>query len=269
MAYGILNERGRDGILWKGFFKGAALLLFLAAVVWRFAPNAPRAAWDLAEGLASGVHAAAEQAEPVAETEVPITDAVPLTVPVQARYISYRVEEAAPQGERAPELTPEPEEPAAVAAFLERQAAFADYALPENVDCDYATLPFDCMAPVGGESSSGFGYRVHPIENVVKFHYGTDFAADAGTEVCAFADGVVTAAGWSDSFGYYITIEHGDAWQTLYAHCGTLYVQSGQAVSAGECIALVGSSGAATGPHLHFELTCGGVYHNPEYYVSG
>lgn len=186
----------------------------------------------------------------------------------EPELVRYYIEEAATLGETIPAPEPEPELPAAVSAFLESQAVFSDHALPENVDYGYEALPFDYAIPVSGYNSSGFGYRLHPILNEVKFHYGTDFAANAGEDVCAFADGTVTFAGYSDSYGYYVTIDHGGGWTSLYAHCSKLYAQTGQTVAAGEKIALVGATGLATGPHLHFELRLDGVYHNPEYYVN-
>ena len=186
------------------------------------------------------------------------------TVAARMEYVSYHVEEASTLGERAPE----PALPEAVTVFLESQAAFSDYALPENVDYGYQTLPFDYALPVSGYNSSGFGYRVHPIQDRVKFHYGTDIAAFAGEDIVAFADGIVTFAGPSDSYGNYIIIDHGGGWTTLYAHCSYLYAKTGQSVSAGEKIALVGATGLVTGPHLHFELQRDGIYVNPEYYIN-
>ncbi|MBR5490553.1 MAG: M23 family metallopeptidase [Oscillospiraceae bacterium] len=156
--------------------------------------------------------------------------------------------------------------PDAVAAFLESQQQYADLDLPENVSYEYLSLPFEKCAPVAGYNSSGFGYRTHPIHGDVRFHYGTDFAAWSGENIYAFADGVVTHAGWSDSYGNYITIEHSDGWESLYAHCSILYVENGDAVCAGDKIALVGDTGMVTGPHLHFELSHEGIYTNPEYY---
>ena len=206
-----------------------------------------------------------EAAEPHAayETAAPAEKA-------RAELVSYHAEEAVTLGETAPSAEAEArtELPEAVTVFLESQAAFSDYGLPENVDYGYQALPFDFAVPVSGYNSSGFGYRLHPILNTVRFHYGTDFAANSGDDVLAFADGVVTLAARSDSYGNYITIDHGDGWTSLYAHCSRLYVQSGQRVSAGERIALVGSTGLATGPHLHFELQHDGIYLNPEYYVN-
>lgn len=160
------------------------------------------------------------------------------------------------------------ETPAAVSAFLASQEAYSDYGVPEGVDYDIFELPFEYSIPVAGYGSSGFGYRLHPIQEEVKFHYGTDFAANSGDDIVAFASGTVTFAGYSESFGNYITIDHGDGWQTLYAHCSTLLVSGGETVSKGQRIALVGDTGLSTGPHLHFELTKDGVYVNPEYYIN-
>ena len=197
-----------------------------------------------------------------------------VTPEVRAQLTSYHVEEAAPLGETAPAAVPAAEEapaetpPAAVAVFLESQAKYSGYALPASVDYAYLTLPFTASAPVAGCTSSGFGYRVHPIWNDVRFHYGTDVAANAGEEILAFADGTVGLAGESGGYGNCIVIDHGGGWTTLYAHCSTILTQAGRSVTAGEKIALVGATGEATGPHLHFELRHDGVYYNPEYYIN-
>ena len=79
-------------------------------------------------------------------------------------------------------------------------------------------LPFEYTSPVAGVTSSGFGYRMHPIKNEVKYHYGTDLAADTGTPITAFADGMIVAQGDSDSFGKYVMIDHPDGYRTLYVH---------------------------------------------------
>ena len=153
-----------------------------------------------------------------------------------------------------------------VAAFAENQAAFTDSAIPQNVIMAIPELGFEYSSPVEGITSSGFGYRVHPISNDLKFHYGTDFAANTGTPVKAFADGNVIAAGLSDTYGKYIVIDHGNGYSTLYAHCSELMVGCGE-VSRGDVIALVGETGLATGPHLHFEIRGDGTYLNPEFYL--
>ena len=157
--------------------------------------------------------------------------------------------------------------PAAVQAFLDSQAAYANYAVPADVSYTVPVLPFAFASPVRGTTSSGFGYRMHPILNQIKFHYGTDFAAQSGTDVLAFADGTVETAAENDSFGKYLVISHAGGYKTLYAHCSALCVAAGDAVKLGQKIALVGQTGSATGPHLHFELSCGGVYYNPEFYI--
>lgn len=172
----------------------------------------------------------------------------------------------APTPAPTPIAEPQPTENPAVAAFLESQAAYAEYAVPTNVSYECPVLPFEYVSPVSGIKSSGFGYRLHPIENKVKYHYGTDFAANTGTAITAFADGVIVAAGDSDSYGKYIIIDHGDGYSTLYAHCSELCMGCGN-VSKGDVIAKVGSTGAATGPHLHFELMCNDTYLNPEFYL--
>lgn len=159
-----------------------------------------------------------------------------------------------------------PETSPKVEAFLKSQKAYSEYDVPENVSYEMPELPFEYICPVSGASSSGFGYRVHPILNEVIYHYGTDFAANAGAEVYAFADGTIRAIGENDSYGKYMIIDHSDGYSSLYAHCSQLCISSG-VVSKGDLIALVGSSGAATGPHLHFELLQNGIYLNPEFYV--
>lgn len=153
-------------------------------------------------------------------------------------------------------------------AFLESQSAFSDRALPTNVSYEIFELPFSTVSPVTGYTSSGFGYRMHPIKQTVKFHYGTDFAAGSGTDICAFAAGTVLAAGQDAGYGNYIKIDHGDGFVTLYGHCSALLAHEGDAVAAGQVIARVGATGQATGPHLHFELIHNGTYLNPEFYLA-
>ncbi len=172
----------------------------------------------------------------------------------------------APAPQPSPTPVPQPTEHPAVAAFLASQSEYSDYAVPETVSYERPELPFDCISPVSGVTSSGFGYRLHPIKNEVKYHYGTDLAADTGTPVTAFADGTIVAQGESDSFGKYVMIDHAGGYRTLYAHCSELCMSCGS-VKKGDTIALVGSTGAATGPHLHFELEHNGIYLNPEFYI--
>lgn len=151
-------------------------------------------------------------------------------------------------------------------AFLKSQSQVTDADPPENVSYEVVPLPFEESAPIEGETSSGFGFRMHPIHGEIRFHYGTDFAADAGTVIHAFADGVVLEAGSDDGYGNYVKLDHGDGFVSLYGHCSELWVSEGDTISRGQPIALVGSTGQSTGPHLHFELLHDGVYLNPEFY---
>ena len=145
---------------------------------------------------------------------------------------------------------------------------FLKITLPEGVSMEQAILDFDYTTPVMGVLTSDFGYREHPIEGEERFHYGIDLAANSGTEIDCFADGTVTAAGESSSYGKYCIVGHAGGYSTLYAHCSRIVVTSGTPVSRGQKIAEVGETGMATGPHLHFELHQDGGYLNPIYYVS-
>lgn len=156
---------------------------------------------------------------------------------------------------------------AIVAAFLQSQEEYSDYAIPAGVTYDMPKIGIAYTTPVKGVVSSPFGYRMHPTEKKVKFHFGTDIAASKGTEIDAFADGKVIAAGESTSLGNYVIIRHGSI-ESEYGHCSKLYVRSGQTVAMGEKIAAVGDTGNATEACLHFELKVSGVYVNPEYYIK-
>ena len=95
-----------------------------------------------------------------------------------------------------------------------------------------------------------------------------NFAANTGTDICAFASGTVIAAGKDAGYGNYLKLDHGSGYVTLYGHCSELLVSEGDPVQAGQVIARVGATGQATGPHLHFELMHDGVYLNPEFYLA-
>ena len=112
--------------------------------------------------------------------------------------------------------------------------------------------------PVAGTITSQFGHRVDPITSEVSSHTGTDIACAEGTPILAAADGTVTVANgldsWGSSYGYYIQIDHGGGLETLYAHCSSICVTTGQQVQAGQVIGYVGHTGRATGSHLHLEV---------------
>ena len=160
------------------------------------------------------------------------------------------------------------ESPEALAVFLAHQEAFASHDLPVNASLDYYELPFSFVVPVAGWISSPFGFRRHPILEAVRFHFGTDIAANTGTPFVAFAAGRVVAARECESWGKYILLYHGAGTYTRYAHADVLYVQFGDEVEKGQLIGRVGATGAVTGPHLHFELRVNEMYRNPEFYVE-
>ncbi|MFB0919949.1 MAG: M23 family metallopeptidase [Oscillospiraceae bacterium] len=151
--------------------------------------------------------------------------------------------------------------------FLQEQAAFPEYAVPANVSYEAPLIPFQYSDPCACAVTSGFGYRKHPIEGDVKFHYGTDLGAIDGTSVTAFADGKVLSVQELDGYGLTVLIQHANGFSTLYAHLGQALVEQGQEVKRGDNIALSGHSGEVTGPHLHFEIICNGKYLNPEFYL--
>ncbi len=113
--------------------------------------------------------------------------------------------------------------------------------------------------------SSYFGNRLHPVLKVYKMHTGVDIAGAGcnGKNVVAAANGKVITAGWISGYGYTVMIDHGGGIVTLYAHSQKLLVKKGDAVKAGDVIMLVGSTGYATGPHVHFEVRVNGKYVNP------
>ncbi len=115
--------------------------------------------------------------------------------------------------------------------------------------------------PVPGQYriTSQFGGRADPITGVWTTHGGTDIAAPNGTPIVSANDGVVIYAGWHYSYGNYIIVDHGGGIATLYGHCSKLLASAGQAVTRGEKIALVGSTGYSTGNHLHYEVRVNGV----------
>lgn len=156
---------------------------------------------------------------------------------------------------------------AVVSAFQQDQAEYSDYAIPAGVTYGMPKLMLDITMPVKGIVSSSFGYRVHPTEKTVLFHYGTDIAADKGTAIVALADGKVLATGESDTLGKYVILSHGVV-ESEYAHCGNVCVTSGQTVIKGERIATVGDTGNATDSCLHFELKISGVNVNPTFYIK-
>ena len=131
---------------------------------------------------------------------------------------------------------------------------------PDSTRAPTGTLQWPLT--VAGTITSQFGHRVDPITGEVSSHTGTDIACAEGTPILAAADGVVTVANgldsWGGSYGYYIQIDHGGGLETLYAHCSSICVTTGQQVQAGQVIGYVGHTGRVTGNHLHLEVHVNG-----------
>ena len=117
---------------------------------------------------------------------------------------------------------------------------------------------FQWPLPQSYTITSLFGYREDPFTGEISYHGGTDIAAPGGTPILAAADGTVSIANgtdsWGGSYGYHVKIGHADSFETLYAHCSSICVTEGQQVKQGEVIAYVGTTGSSTGNHLHFEV---------------
>lgn len=127
-----------------------------------------------------------------------------------------------------------------------------------GMDTVFADGALQWPLPVAGTITSPQGYRTDPFTGEVSYHSGTDISAPEGTPILAAADGTVTIANatdsWGGSYGYYVKIDHGGGLTTLYAHCSGICVKVGQQVQTGQVIAYVGHTGRATGSHLHFEV---------------
>lgn len=117
--------------------------------------------------------------------------------------------------------------------------------------------------PVSGRIVSGYGWRVHPIFKIRRFHTGIDISAASGTPIYAAASGVVIFSGWWGGYGKVVIIHHGSEITTLYAHCSEIIVSNNQEVRKGQIIGYVDSTGFSTGPHLHFEVRRNGSPVNP------
>lgn len=118
--------------------------------------------------------------------------------------------------------------------------------------------------PVTGTISSRYGVSSRIRKSN---HTGLDIAATTGTPIKVMADGVVTNASYSGSYGNLVKVDHGNGVETWYAHTSKMYVKKGQEVKAGDEIATVGSTGNSTGPHLHLEIRLNGEHINPQKYV--
>jgi murein DD-endopeptidase MepM/ murein hydrolase activator NlpD len=119
-----------------------------------------------------------------------------------------------------------------------------------------------------GYISSYFGERMDPFNGEEAFHKGVDFASDAGADVLAVAAGIVTFAGPREGYGNLVELNHGNGYLTRYAHNEQVLVRVGEEVERGQALAIVGSTGHSTGPHVHFELIKDGRQIDPMAYVG-
>lgn len=139
---------------------------------------------------------------------------------------------------------------------------------PDNCTASKYVISDNICRPAKGNISSPFGYRINPISDKLSFHTGIDIAANAGENICAAYYGMVEETGADDVFGNYVKINHGNGIETLYAHCSEILVKTGEMVNGGDKIALVGSTGWSTGPHLHFSIIIDGIYCNPAFVIK-
>lgn len=142
---------------------------------------------------------------------------------------------------------------------IEKQKEEKEEELMPKVNCIKLALK-----PISGIITSRYGESSSLRKST---HTGLDIAATTGTPIKVVADGVVTNASYSGSYGNLVKISHGDGVETWYAHTSKMYVTVGQKVSAGDTIAAVGSTGNSTGAHLHFEIRINGNHVNPQKYL--
>ncbi|MCQ2975881.1 MAG: M23 family metallopeptidase [Bacteroidales bacterium] len=116
---------------------------------------------------------------------------------------------------------------------------------------------------------SPFGMRFHPILHISRLHAGVDLTADAGTKIYASGAGTVVVSGVQNGYGNVVKINHGYGYMTVYGHCSKLLVEAGQKVNRGDVIALVGSTGLSTAPHLHYEVRINNTPVNPLNFYKG
>jgi murein DD-endopeptidase MepM/ murein hydrolase activator NlpD len=152
-------------------------------------------------------------------------------------------------------------------ARVEQQIAIAaDASARQNLEL----MRWPTRLPIeDGELTSTFGNREDPITGRRAFHAGLDFAAEPGTPIHAAAGGTVAFAGFRSDFGWMVEIEHGNGLTTRYAHASRLLVKPNTVVTPGEVIAMSGSTGRSTGPHLHFEVLHHGEAADPRHYLAG
>ena len=136
--------------------------------------------------------------------------------------------------------------------------------LAENADEIAVVL----QKPVEGNVTSPFGKRINPISGKEEIHVGIDIAAAEGTPIALALDGVVSEVGENRYDGNFVLVDHGDGLFTKYCHCREVFVKNGYCLRRGETVGAVGSTGWATGAHLHFEILKNGKYFDPAWLLT-
>ena len=161
----------------------------------------------------------------------------------------------------------EPEKLASVFARTDKQAAMGgeETVFPRNASYRNVLVSAAARSPLACDAviTSLYGERSHPISGAWDFHTGIDLAAPAGTGIYPIYPGVVTATGYSQSYGNYIKLQNGENLETIYCHCEDILCKTGEKVTVDDKIATVGSTGVSTGPHLHLSVLAEGYYVDP------
>lgn len=155
-------------------------------------------------------------------------------------------------------------DPFRLASRIDQQQRFVDLILSSIDSRRMVVDNLPTLTPAQGIYTSSFGYRVHPISGRTKMHEGIDLSAPSGTPIRAPGNGVVSFSGRRNGYGNTVQINHAFGYATLYGHCSRLLVKEGDTVQRGQIIALVGSTGASTGPHLHYEVSVEGTKVAPD-----
>jgi murein DD-endopeptidase MepM/ murein hydrolase activator NlpD len=192
-----------------------------------------------------------------AETVTPSRDARQSSLPDGFRQVALRVERLQEDSRR---LRSEGDRLREVALHVLNMRRLEDIARARLL----AAIP--SLNPVGGAIASPFGWRWSPWP---EFHKGDDLEANYGDTVRAGASGTVVFAGWDGGFGNKVDVDHGNGYHTWYAHLSAILVSPGQYVRKAQPIARVGSTGASTGPHLHYQIMLDGVAVDPAPYLNG
>jgi murein DD-endopeptidase MepM/ murein hydrolase activator NlpD len=153
-------------------------------------------------------------------------------------------------------------------AALEAESARIEGLLQSDASTGSGQTGGEFAWPTSGPIVSGFGWRTHPVYGTARFHAGVDIDGACGQPIYAAEDGTVVSAGYNGGYGNATVIDHGDGLATLYGHQTSIAVSSGQAVSRGQTVGYVGTTGLSTGCHLHFEVRVNGTPVDPVPYLT-